>query len=76
MPDGCISYQIPIVKVPEYTDDEILEKELYFLIPFHIFAYEKGLGSVNNDPGKLEDLLQVYRRFAEVLQQKVKEGAD
>lgn len=74
VPNGCISYKIPIVKVPEYTVDEILKKELYFLIPFHIFAYEKGLERINDDPEKLEDLLQVYRRFADVLQQKVQEG--
>ena len=49
-------------------------KELYFLIPFHIFAYEKRLESINSNSGKLEDLWQVYKRFAYVLQQKVKEG--
>ena len=74
VPNGCISYEIPILKVPEYTADEILEKELYFLIPFHIFAYERKLDKINNDSGNLEDLLHVYKRFAKVLQQKVKEG--
>ena len=74
VPNGCISYEIPILKVPEYTADEILEKELYFLIPFHIFAYEKELEKINDNPEKLQDLSQVYKRFAEILQQKVKEG--
>ena len=74
VPNGCISYEIPILKVPEYTADEILKKELYFLIPFHIFAYEKELEKINVYPEKLEDLLQVYGRFAGVLQQKVTEG--
>ena len=73
VPNGGISYEIPILKVPEYTADEILEKELYFLIPFHIFAYEKELEKINDNHEKLEDLLQVYKRFAKVLQQKVKE---
>ena len=74
VPNGGISYEIPILKVPEYTADELLEKELYFLIPFHIFAYEKELESINNDSKKLVDLLQVYKRIAEVLQKKVTEG--
>ena len=73
VPNGAISYEIPILKVPEYAVDEILKKELYFLIPFHIFAYEKELECMNDDFEKLEGLLQVYRRFAKVLQQKVKE---
>ena len=74
VPNGGISYEMPILKVPEYTADEVLEKELYFLIPFHIFAYEKELEKINDNPEKLEDLLQVYKRFAGVLQQKVREG--
>ena len=73
-PNGYVSYEIPILKVPEYTADEILEKELYFLIPFHIFAHEKKLESMNRNLKKLEDFLHIYKRFAEVLQQKVKEG--
>ena len=74
VPNGCISYEIPILKVPEYGADEILKKELYFLIPFHIFVYEKELEKINDIPDKLEGLLQVYKMFAEVLQHKVKEG--
>lgn len=73
VPSGCISYEIPILKVPEYTADEILDKELYFLIPFHIFAYEKGIERVNSSTEKMGNLLRVYRRFAKVLLQKVKE---
>ena len=72
--NGCISYEVPIQKVPEYTAGEIIKKELYFSIAFHIFAYEKGLEKINSNAGKLESLLQVYKRFAEVLRQKVKEG--
>ena len=74
VPNGGISYEIPILKVPEYTADEILEKELYFLIPFYIFAYEKEVEKINDSPERMEDLLQVYKGFAELLQQKVTEG--
>ena len=74
VPNKDVSYEVPILKVPEYTANEILDKELYFLIPFHIFAYEKELKRINDNYGKLEVLLQIYRKFAGVLQQKVKEG--
>lgn len=73
VPNGCISYEIPILKVPEYTADEILKNELYFLIPFHIFAYERELEKINGNAEQVEDLLRVYQRFARILQQKVKE---
>lgn len=72
--ENCISYEMPILKVPEYTVDKILEKELYFLIPFHIFAFEKKLAHINDDPHELEDLLQIYRKFSRTLQQKVEDG--
>ena len=74
VPNGGISYEIPILKVPEYTAEEILKKELYFLIPFHIFAYEKELEKISNSSEKIEDLLRVYKKFAEVLQHRVKDG--
>ena len=74
VPNGCISYEIPILKVPEYTAEEVLQKELYFLIPFHIFAYEKGMEQINDSSERIEDLLQVYKRFVEALQQAVTEG--
>lgn len=52
----------------------ILQKELYFLIPFHIFAYEQDFESMNDASEKLEDLLQAYNWLSKVLQQKVNEG--
>lgn len=72
--DNYTSYEMPILKVPEYTVDQILERELYFLIPFHIFAFEKKLEHINITPHELEGLLQIYTRFSKTLQQKVKEG--
>lgn len=74
LPSGCIFYEMPILKVPEYTTDVILQKELYFLIPFHIFAYEQDFESMNDASEKLEDLLQAYNWLSKVLQQKVNEG--
>lgn len=71
---SSISYEMPILKVPEYTADQILGKGLYFLIPFHIFVYEKKLEYIDDDPHELKALLQVYERFSKTLQQKVKEG--
>ena len=42
---------------------------------FYIFIHEKELEKINDNLEKLEDLLQVYKKFAGVLQQKVAEGA-
>lgn len=50
-PDGqTISYAVPVVKVQDYTDDEIISKHLYFLVPYYIMRYENaGSGDVVNE---------------------------
>ena len=48
-PGGVVSYDIPVMKTKSYTLDEIFEKRLLLLIPFHIFSYEKGFPEYNID---------------------------
>ena len=40
---GIVKYPIPVMKIRDYSLNMIFEKELYFIIPFYIFAYEKEL---------------------------------
>ena len=40
-PGGSLTYEIPVMKAQEYTVEEIFEKKLWFLLPFHIFTHEK-----------------------------------
>lgn len=74
VPGDSAGYEIPIVKVPEYTLEEIIEKELYFLLPFHLFRYEKDLGIYENDEERLEELKGTYRQIMRYLDQKLEEG--
>ena len=39
-PGGNVSYNVPVLKVRQYSADELFEKHLFFLIPF-IFLYMK-----------------------------------
>lgn len=34
-PGGTVSYKIPIVKIKDYSLDDMLSKKLFFLIPFY-----------------------------------------
>jgi hypothetical protein len=63
-PGGNISYEIPVLKLQTYSIDEIFEKDLLFLLPFHIFCYEKKLKIYEEDKEMLEELRQEY---AEIL---------
>ena len=38
-----LKYGIPILKVKNYTLEDIFERRLWMLIPFYIFRYEKEL---------------------------------
>lgn len=40
-PEGeSVTYRIPVVKVKNYTEQDIVNKRLYFLIPYYIMRYE------------------------------------
>lgn len=54
------------MKSQHYSLDDIISKQLLFLIPFYIFTHEKKLAECDRDYEKLEELKQEYtiiRRF-------------
>ena len=48
-PGGNVSYNVPVLKVRQYSADELFEKHLFFLIPFHIFVYEKDFNEIEQN---------------------------
>ena len=67
MPGATCSYPVPILKVQNYTIEEIFEKDLLFLIPFHLFAYEKDFQEYELDEERLTELTHVYEGIVEKL---------
>ena len=51
---------IPVIKVQQYSLDEIFEKRLLILLPFHIFLHEKELSLYNEDNHKRKELIHEY----------------
>lgn len=68
-PGGSVSYDVPILKVQQYSIDEIFEKKLYYLIPFYIFSYEKNFSLYEEDKDKLRELTTIYSEISKRLQQ-------
>ncbi len=64
--DSC-TYQVPIVKVDRFSVEKIFDKELWFLIPFHIFTHEKELAKMEKDEEKLEQLAAEYQDITDRL---------
>ena len=45
MPDGnAVEYTVPVVQVQKFTCDDILQKHLLFLLPYHVIKYEQEKG--------------------------------
>ncbi len=62
-PGGCVSYEIPVMKIQGYTIGEIFQKDLLFLIPFHIFTYEKKFHEYEKDLAALGQLKKGYAQI-------------
>lgn len=74
VPGESCRYQVPVVKVQNYTVDALFEKELFFFIPFHIFAYEKDFVAYETNEEKLKKLKAVYVDIAERLDECARRG--
>lgn len=66
-PGGTVRYDVPVMKVQNYTLDDIFEKRLLLLIPFYIFSYEKNFPEYNSSGQKLEELKSEYQEILERL---------
>lgn len=60
-PGGDISYPVEVLKMTQYSLDEIKEKKLLFLVPFFIFCYEDQLAKLEQDVKLREKLIQQYQ---------------
>ena len=68
MPDGeQMVYQVPTVKVQEYTRDEIFQKRLLFFLPLYIMRYEKELPGISGEPSRLKKLVREYEEIRKQL---------
>lgn len=74
VPGDFCTYRVPVLKVQQYSLEEIFEKKLFFLLPFHIFVYEKMLPSYEVDETKLRELIGIYESIARRLNTCAEEG--
>lgn len=74
VPEASCSYRVPVLKVQKYSLEEIFEKKLFFLIPFHIFTYEKNFPKYEKDEVKLAELTEVYEKLVKRLNDCAESG--
>ncbi len=61
-PGGEVAFDVHAMKLQEYTIEEIFDKQLFMLIPFYIFTYEKHFEEYNTNEGKLRELQAKYAK--------------
>lgn len=62
-----VIYRIPIIHAQHYTVNDMFEKKLLILLPYHILRYEHFLRSNKTNEKKLNQLLDDYRKINERL---------
>lgn len=65
---------VNVIKMKNYTAEEIIQKRLFILIPFYLFNYEKQFKACNDDPEKLEVILNDLRYLEKELNVLVDNG--
>ena len=65
---------VNVIKMKNYTAEEIIQKKLFILIPFYLFNYEKQFQECNHDPEKLEVILKDLRYLEKELNNLVNQG--
>ena len=75
LPNGqCPSYEMPIIKVSDYSIDEIFDKNLYMLIPFYAFNFESQFDEMNGSEEKLETFSEIYSGIFERMKVELDRG--
>lgn len=73
-PGGSVEYDVLIMKVQEYSLEDIFSKGLLLLIPFYIFSHEKNFQVYNSNEQKLTKLKAEYQDILERLDKLEQEG--
>ena len=60
-------YNIEVLSISDYSLDALIARRLLFLVPFHLFTYERHLARYNDDDAALAGLLAEYTRLRRIL---------
>lgn len=67
-PDSqTVSYSVPIIKVQNYSPEDISRKNLWIFLPYYIMRYEKDFDAMERDPAKREAMLKELREMVGIL---------
>ena len=56
-----VSYRIPVIKMQDYSFDDIIEKKLFLLLPFIFFNYENQLKKISENKDGKRNIQSIYK---------------
>ena len=59
--EGEVGLPVKVVKIADYSLDDIFEKRLFMLLPFYIFNYEKRFAEFEGDKAKINELKETFK---------------
>ena len=69
MPDGnTVEYTVPVVQVQRFTCDDMLQKHLLFLLPYHVIKYEQEK-DLDTDSEKWKEFLDECKKIESYLEE-------
>mgnify|MGYP007101999959 CR=1 FL=1 len=71
---GFMVHEIRNMKIKDYSVDELFNKRLYLLIPFHLFTYEGKFSSIENNKQEYNELVEHYKTIRERLEMAAEVG--
>ena len=69
-----VTLEIPILSIVNYTADELFQKNLLILLPFHLFYYEKQFPKMEQDAASREHLKEIYINIRLRLEEMGRQG--
>ena len=69
-----VTLEIPILSIVNYTTDELFQKNLLILLPFHLFYYEKQFPKMEQDTAQRGHLREIYSNIRLRLEEMARQG--
>ncbi|MBR5127043.1 MAG: hypothetical protein IKU69_01290 [Roseburia sp.] len=74
--EQVITYRVPVLKLRDYSIEEIFEKNLLILLPYYIIKYEKEISKIAKDVERERYLLDEYAAIIKGLEIYVKKDIE
>ena len=75
-PGGTVSYDVPAIKISDYSIDKLFDSKLYLLIPFYAFNLEKQFSAIEQDEKKLEETISEFAAISNRMEALILEDPD